>query len=186
MRKCDAAARAGYQTASSLTSWMIEATYALPCAPDKQQEKEATGYSRTSECTLMRARTYGHTHLEQTSKRREMLKAVHTHTQPHTQIHTHGGRQVFQHITGSVAHIGMDYHIVTLRLTPTDNKLERDVRWGRREGAAERTWREAREEEETDSRALCSLFLSVFLRVSIHRRHMPVMYLSSCLRVCSL
>lgn len=183
MCKCDAA-RTGYQTASSLTSWMIEATYALPCAPDKQQEKEATGYSRTSECTLMRARTHRHTHLEQTSKRREMLKAVHTHT--HTQIHTHGGRQVFQHITGSVAHIGMDYHIVTLRLTPTDNKLERDVRWGRREEAAERTWRKAREEEETDSSALCSLFLSVFLRVSIQHHHMPIMYLSSCFCICSL
>ncbi len=58
-----------------------------------------------------------------------------------------------QHITGSAAHIGMDYHTVTLRLTPTDNKLQRDVHWGRRGrrrvAAEERTWGKEREEEET-------------------------------------
>lgn len=52
----------GYQTASSLTSWMIEATYASPCAPDKQWEKEASGYSRTSECTLIHAHSHTCTH----------------------------------------------------------------------------------------------------------------------------
>lgn len=34
-----------------------------------------------------------------------------------------------QHITGSAAHIGRDYHTVTLRLTPTDNKLQTDIHW---------------------------------------------------------
>lgn len=56
-----------------------------------------------------------------------------------------------QHITGSAAHIGMDYHTVTLRLTPTDNKLQTDVHRGRmgeeeeEEGGSEREdWGESR------------------------------------------
>lgn len=75
------------------------------------------------------ARTYTHPHRRGTNVQAAAVKT-------HRRTHTHRGRQVFQHITGSVAHIGMDYHIVTLRLTPTDNKLYRDVRWGRRKEAA--------------------------------------------------
>lgn len=57
-------------------------------------------------------------------------KKKHPDTAVHTLTHIHTDTQ---HITGSAAHIGVDYHVVTLHLTPTDNKLWRDVRWGRRE-----------------------------------------------------
>ncbi len=49
---------------------MIEAAYASPRTPDKQQEKEASGYSRTSECTLMYAQTHTQwTNVKQTHNR---------------------------------------------------------------------------------------------------------------------
>lgn len=67
--------------------------------------------------------THAQTHIgshrrTKTSKQQwEMLKA--TKQQRHTYT-----QQVLQHITGSAAHSGMDYHTVTLRVTPTDNKLQ--------------------------------------------------------------
>lgn len=89
-----------------------------------------------------RARTHTHTPTQTRNKR---PSSGETALKTHRRTHTHRGRQVFRHITGSVAHIGMDYHIVTLRLTPTDNKLYRDARWGRRKEAAKgETWRESR------------------------------------------
>ena len=56
-----------------------------------------------------------------------------------------------QHITGSAEHTGMDYHTVTLRLTPVDNKLQTDVHWGRGGVAGKEKTGGKQEEEDTNN-----------------------------------
>jgi len=112
----------------------------------------------------IRIHTHTHTHAQTMNKQAckqwgKMLKAAKTNIHTHIHTNAHRGRQVLQHITGSAAHIGMDYHTVTLRLTPTDNKLQTGVHWGRRGVAAkEKTWGKSKRGRRNKQQTHCLMF----------------------------